>query len=835
MFSWYLHIGEILLTLSKPLAGRFFRFVEDMFFIKKGNVLESSFMCLLFLAIVSPVQAQNKPVIRGVIVDSIKKEKISSANIMVYKHDSILVANAVSGKDGTFVLKGIAEGEYTLHISHIQYGDRLLPWTVRHSISSADTLYLSSRDYVLDDLVVGPRWIRRQADRYKVSMKNNPIARGVNIKDALGRLPGVSSRNGLSINGISGTTVYVNGRKLSSEKELDAIPAALVKNVEVVFVSGSAHDARSRGGVILITLDNPDDRGGYGTIANDLRVRPRYGIGGGRGNSVVNYKYDKWNVYNYVDYDYFKTLSDYAIDSYYPESFSRIDMRTRGRGHSHGLSDNLGIVYEITPRHNLGANFNLSLDRSDSEESSLSYISTYNKSAPSGSSSATSTPRGRNNLYQITFNYLWKINDDGASLNIKSDYLNTLGTNDAYRTYRYDYEGELPYSVRNKDHLQDRIHMFDNRIDISVPIRKKHQLLFGGRYYLNRTNRIAQYDSLHDEVWVNDAKLSDRFGLQGDGYAVYTSFSSSIHRFSYSLGLRAQWDGIDYTSRIGHENTERRYMHFFPTVSLSYALDDDDTMLASLSYTRGIQYMPFNEISSTVRFLSEYSYTRGNPDLTPAFYNAVQFSATIKKWDIYYNYEYIPNMIHYVTFIDDENPLVKYSMPMNSSSITGHIAGFTREFDITKWWNLSADLMLRNRKTRYEESGVKKAYRSTAYFADITNYFTFGNTSGGEISFYGETAEKIDDKTVFPVYSIGAKVYQYILKKKFLLKLSANQIVSKLRSNRIDKEIYQSRSRFLTDQTALIFSIQYNFRSAKDVRVKRIQKIQSVQKQEERE
>ena len=77
--------------------------------MKKRNVLETSFMCLLFLAIVSPVQAQNKSIIRGIIVDSIKKEEISSANIMVYKHDSILVANAVSGKDGTFVLKGIAE------------------------------------------------------------------------------------------------------------------------------------------------------------------------------------------------------------------------------------------------------------------------------------------------------------------------------------------------------------------------------------------------------------------------------------------------------------------------------------------------------------------------------------------------------------------------------------------------------------------------------------------------------------------------------------------------------------------------------------------------------
>ena len=798
-------------------------------------VIVKSLVWFLLLAVMYPVQAQNKPVIRGVVVDSVKKEKISSVNILVYKQDSVFVAHTVSDKDGTFVLKGLADGEYTLHLSHIQYNDRLSPCTVRYGTSSVDTLYLSSRNYVLDDLVVEPRWIRRQADRYKVSMKNNPIAQGVNIKDALGRLPGVSSRNGLSINGVSGTTVYVNGRKLSGENELDAIPANMVKNVEVIFVAGSAHDAQSRGGVILITLEDPDNKGGYGIIANELSIRPRYGFGGENVNSVVNYKYAKWNVYNYINYDYFKTLSDYAIDSYYPESLSRIDMRTQGRGRVHGLRENLGIVYEITPQHNIGVNFNMGLTRSNSKESSVSYLSGDNINAPSGTSSGLNTPRGRNNLYQVTLNYLWKINDDGATLNVNSDYLNTLNTSDAYRTYYYDYDEELPYSVWNKDHFQDRIHMFDNRIDVSIPIREKHQLRFGARYYLNRTHRIAQYDSLHNEVWVNDANLSDRFTLQGDGYAVYTSFSSSIHRFAYSLGLRAQWDRIGYSSRIGHEDTERRYMHLFPTVSLSYTFDDDETILTNLSYTRGIQYMPFSEISSTVKFLSEYSYTRGNPDLIPAYYNAVQFSVTIKKWDIYYNYESIPNMIHYMTFIDDENPLVKYSMPMNSSSIIGHIAGITREFDIAKWWNLSTDLMLRNRKTQYEESGTTKAYRSTAYFADITNYFTFSNTFGGEINFYGETAEKIDDKTVFPVYSIGAKVYKYILKKKFLLKLSANQIVSKLRNNRIDKDIYQSRSRFLTNQTALVFSIQYNFRSAKDVRVKRIQKIQAVQKQEEKE
>lgn len=115
-------------------------------------------------------------------------------------------------------------------------------------------------------------------------------------------------------------------------------------------------------------------------------------------------------------------------------------------------------------------------------------------------------------------------------------------------------------------------------------------------------------------------------------------------------------------------------------------------------------------------------------------------------------------MIHYVTFIDDENPLVKYSMPMNSSSITGHIAGFTREFDITKWWNLSADLMLRNRKTRYEESGVKKAYRSTAYFADITNYFTFGNTSGAKSVFTERPRRKSTIRRYSP-FTVSARKF----------------------------------------------------------------------------
>ena len=151
-------------------------------------VIVKSLVCFLLLAVMYPVQAQNKPVIRGVVVDSVKKEKISSVNILVYKQDSVFVAHTVSDKDGTFVLKGLADGEYTLHLSHIQYNDRLSPCTVRYGTSSVDTLYLSSRNYVLDDLVVEPRWIRRQADRYKVSMKNNPIAQGVNIKDALGRL-----------------------------------------------------------------------------------------------------------------------------------------------------------------------------------------------------------------------------------------------------------------------------------------------------------------------------------------------------------------------------------------------------------------------------------------------------------------------------------------------------------------------------------------------------------------------------------------------------------------------------------------------------------------------
>jgi len=38
-------------------------------------VIVKSLVCFLLLAVMYPVQAQNKPVIRGVVVDSVKKEK----------------------------------------------------------------------------------------------------------------------------------------------------------------------------------------------------------------------------------------------------------------------------------------------------------------------------------------------------------------------------------------------------------------------------------------------------------------------------------------------------------------------------------------------------------------------------------------------------------------------------------------------------------------------------------------------------------------------------------------------------------------------------------------
>src|SRR5215211_1988717 len=66
--------------------------------------------------------AQKNGAVKGIAYDTISKQPLSEATITVLElKDSSLVTFTMTAQDGSFEIKGLANGDYRLLITHISY------------------------------------------------------------------------------------------------------------------------------------------------------------------------------------------------------------------------------------------------------------------------------------------------------------------------------------------------------------------------------------------------------------------------------------------------------------------------------------------------------------------------------------------------------------------------------------------------------------------------------------------------------------------------------------------------------------------------------------------
>ena len=87
-----------------------------------------------------------------------------------------------------------------------------------------------------------------------MSCQIGSLSKGKNIEQVLTYLPGVSTAGGVSINGRSGTLVYIDNRKVTNPLELSTLRADNIKSVEVIPMASSEYGSEATGGVLKITM-----------------------------------------------------------------------------------------------------------------------------------------------------------------------------------------------------------------------------------------------------------------------------------------------------------------------------------------------------------------------------------------------------------------------------------------------------------------------------------------------------------------------------------------------------------------------------------------------------
>jgi hypothetical protein len=154
--------------------------------------------CLLFVITCTSLVslAQRNGVVKGILTDTLAKQPVASATItLLARKDSSLISFTMTDSRGAFELTGLANGEYRLLITHVNYhgANKFFAISDAHKQVDLGTIVMHDQSQVLDEVVVTgeapPVTLVGDTVQYNAgSFKTPPNS---NVEQLLKKLPGI--------------------------------------------------------------------------------------------------------------------------------------------------------------------------------------------------------------------------------------------------------------------------------------------------------------------------------------------------------------------------------------------------------------------------------------------------------------------------------------------------------------------------------------------------------------------------------------------------------------------------------------------------------------------
>lgn len=609
---------------------------------------------------------------KGRVVDE-QGQAIEYATVVLLDNGE-QVAGMATDPEGRFSLK-VPTGDYTLQIQYLGYEPLMQSVRVEAENDLGDfTLHAATTQ--IEGVVVKAQLIRREADRFVMDVANAPAAIGKDGAELLERAPGVWMDNErISINGKSGTKVFVNDRELRLEPEqlttyLRSLRAEEIQKIEVIPTTGADHDADATGGIIRITLRKQRENGMQGSLS--VRTSQSSLIHGYYPGGNIALHSGKWdlNASAWGDLGTSSTRTDeqtsYTTQQKELRAHSALDDTDRSGGAT------VGAFYEINDRHSLGAELSyLHLGSGSNTETTTGMMTRGNTNTASRYAGSSYL-----NGYEGTFNYVWKIDTLGSTFKVLGDYThrNTVDRNNN----RSRLTGtELPAAIDSL--YRDRTHSIYDVAALTLALEKKFSprwsLKAGAKYTRNEMRNNALYEYLHAETWMRNEAQSFEINYTEHIAAAYGVVTADLGRWSLVAGLRGE-----YTHTYGRNGTlAQDYLSLFPNANLSWKMTEDGAWSLVAQYARTIERPRFWYLTPQRMQVSDYTYQIGNPLLNPAYEQDISLTLVMAhKYTLTAGVQLDRDEINQTTRADADNPDMLGIWWVN--------------FDRTKSWYLAANL-----------------------------------------------------------------------------------------------------------------------------------------------
>lgn len=489
----------------------------------------------------------------------------------------------------------------------------------------------TEREMMLGELTVkGQRpTVRRTADKIIVSVENSEYLKSRTLDKILNVSPGVSlSQDGeLSINGISGVTLVVNGKTLRLSGNdlvsyIKSIKGADLKDIEIIPHVTAQYEAEGVAGVLNINTKRSHAKGLSGYTASDFS----HTMGGRRTNGLtksagLNFTVGSFTVYGTYSYLY----SHSFFGSRYTETDNSTTydnskwFKSRRIRHTYKV----GFDWDINSRHYIGMEYNGSTGDNRTygscDDTRISGGGLPERIIYGGSPFVYSGPTN-----MMNFNYVWKTDTAGSRLSVTADYTGKkLNLYDGYENHYLD-AALAEDSLVNKKHLSDEsIDIYSAQIDFTKVLGRNMRLSLGAKYVNVKTHYMTSFFTKRDgrdDVFVEEYGQHDNFTYTEQRAAAYAMFEFKGKRFQGNAGLRGEYTWTDADSKVQDKNQRHDDdFRLFPMVSLGYKTGTDN--LWSLYYGMRISRPSYTFVNPYVNYMSDVSAKAGNPWLKPEITN----------------------------------------------------------------------------------------------------------------------------------------------------------------------------------------------------------------------
>ncbi|PIF44095.1 outer membrane receptor protein involved in Fe transport [Chryseobacterium sp. 52] len=658
------------------------------------------------------------------------------------------------------------------------------------------------------NLLVKKKLIERKADRLIFNVEASIASQGMDASETLANVPMLKvdeNMGSISITGKSTVNVMVNGRMLNLSGNallnyLKSIRSENISKIEVITTPPSKYEAQGNSGLINIILKKNPNLGFSGNINTNLIQRTYSGFSS---NGSINYQTEKFSS---------------SLRLSYYDSAKRTDENYTIIGASQNYSNSIrrDMWNELTPT------LNLSYKISKNSEIGMEYIYAHQKSGMNivNTTKNITSDLQEENLLTHTFHreklpthtlsayYDLKLDSLGKKLSIAGNfYKNNSDTEVNFSTLKSS--DNSTQDVKTTSLISPQI--FSAQADLELPF-SFGTIETGVKFNQFKNSSDIKYFNLAAGQYIPDLSRANLFRYQEENYAAYFSYAKSFgEHWETKAGIR--YENTNAESATPSSNTKNKYHYgqWFPSAYVSYK---EDKNVFSFSYSRRINRPSMGNLNPFRWYSNPYSYSSGNPLLTPAYINNWELGYTFNnKFSTSIYYLRMKNAFGQISTIDEISQVSNYLNYYNNNS-WGINASYTDTF--FKFWetSIAMNATLQNSTVFNIDA---KTQKGSSFGYSINNTFTLNQKK--TLALYLNYTHSLPYKNVnsyfqaFPELTSGLKLS--LMEKK----LQINATVTNIFAQRYKGTLYfTDNTQYMDnywDGRSFRLSVNYTFGSNK--------------------